>query len=63
MAKVADFHTDTVWDYEPEEQWRFHDNDECDYGARITADGNDVPGAAGRKLCARCEALAEEESD
>lgn len=61
MSKVLAFHTDTVEAYEPEEKWRYHDNDACGYGKRIKADGNDLPGADGRKLCDRCETLAAEE--
>ncbi len=62
MAKVLDFHTDTVEAYEPEEKWRYHDNDECYWGNKIKADGNEEPGDAGRKLCDRCATLAAEEA-
>jgi hypothetical protein len=58
MGKVPAFHTDTVEQYEPEEQWRYHDNDECYWGNKIKADGNDEPGPDGRKRCARCDELA-----
>ncbi len=55
--KVLAFHTDST-DYEPEEKWRYHDQSECGYGKRIKNDGNDVPGADGRKRCDRCNTLA-----
>jgi hypothetical protein len=63
VSKVPAFHTDTVEEYEPEEKWRYHDNDGCGYGNRIKRDGNEVYGAAGRKLCERCETLAAEEAE
>ncbi len=62
MSKVPAFHTDTVEAYEPEELWRYHDNDDCGYGLRIKRDGNDIPGDAGRKLCDRCATLSAEEA-
>lgn len=61
MGKVSAFHADTVEDYEPEEKWRYHDNNECGYGNRIKRDGNDLPGDDGRKRCERCNTLAAEE--
>lgn len=61
MGKVPAFHTDST-DYEPEEKWRYHDNDACGYGQRIKRDGNAVSGPDGRALCDRCKTLAAEEA-
>lgn len=62
MTKVLAFHTDTVEAYEPEEKWRYHDNDKCWWGNKIKADGNDEPGDDGRRLCAHCAAEAAKEA-
>ena len=61
-GQSSQFHTDTVEAYEPEEKWRYHDNDECYWGNKIKADGNEEPSDAGRKLCDRCATLAAEEA-
>jgi len=48
-ARVAPFHTDT----DPEDPV-YHDNSDCAYGQEIKRNGNDEPGADGRRRCDWC---------